>query len=134
MASTRIINDDVSIQNQYRIYSEMDRFQLCKPIPQQQFFNDPYIRMQQWGANLATNSADINECLWRNKEVDNTPMLPNYKVNNSQITDQSRTTHPAWMSKSAQLPFTPIYKTPTYQPTWTPYNSKMAVLDSFGTH
>lgn len=76
-------------------------------------FNDPHIRMQKWGGNLSTNKTLIEndllnlniksnrdeidknnykEYLKKNKLLNNNNT--NHNINS--VTDQSRTSHPAW--------------------------------------
>jgi hypothetical protein len=80
------------------------------------FIEDPFIRMQKWGANLMTNTRNLESDLLgltrassRDCESENeykTRAVNTSKINypscESTITDQSRATHPAWMSRDLE--------------------------------
>ncbi len=72
---------------------------------------DPHIRMQKFGANISSNIVDINsELLGINKQLNRDELVKNtrdpnfnatyrkisYPQYNKSITDQPRTTNPAW--------------------------------------
>jgi hypothetical protein len=78
-----------------------------------EFVLDPCIIPQKWGGNMWTNSIDVQsslmgldkranrDCLdqkeYKRYEVNTRPMT--YPVNTQLTTEQSRVTHPAWMSR-----------------------------------
>tara|TARA_B100001057_G_scaffold411811_1_gene427621 strand:- start:229 stop:720 length:492 start_codon:yes stop_codon:yes gene_type:complete len=98
-----------------------------KPV----FFNDPQMRMQEWGANLRKvyngHPIDIHsdltnrtrklskDCLseqFPNKGVPYTREIK-YPIINKSVTDESRVTHPAWMYRDLeQNRFYPLHLDP----------------------
>ena len=69
------------------------------------FIEDPQIILQKWGANLRTHPVDLeayllgyDETLNRHCKVHKMPAtsLPDYPVNNTMYTDESRSMLPAW--------------------------------------
>jgi hypothetical protein len=83
------------------------------------FMEDPHIRLQRWGGNLAQNPLAIEDDLrgmTRNLNRDNVdkdyksyavPYRSNvmaYPANETLTVDQSRATHPAWMVRGVAKP------------------------------
>jgi len=79
------------------------------------FMEDPHIRMQKWGANVMTNTRNLESDLMgltravsRDCASENdyqTRAVKTSKINYptcEAITDQSRATHPAWMSRDLE--------------------------------
>tara|TARA_B100001059_G_C17728393_1_gene524782 strand:- start:664 stop:1134 length:471 start_codon:yes stop_codon:yes gene_type:complete len=81
------------------------------------FFLDPQIRMQKFGANLSENVVDINSMLLGiNKQLNRDHFVPNtrdpnfnplysrsnYPIIQNALTDQSRTTNPAWQLRGLE--------------------------------
>ena len=81
------------------------------------FFNDPQIRLQRFGANLSENIVDINsKLLGIDKQLNRDHYVANtrdnnfnpvyekieYPTNPSAITDQPRTTNPAWQVRGLE--------------------------------
>jgi|TARA_Y100000389_G_C17420234_1_gene496267 hypothetical protein len=82
-------------------------------------FNDPQIRMQKWGGNLQgvynghpiDIESDLKNVGRRLSKFCNENKFPNkkvktftkrYPVNNTPLTDQTRTTHPAWLYRDLE--------------------------------
>lgn len=73
------------------------------------FMEDPHIRLQKWGANLATNSVTLEgtlkgirhtgrDCLGKDEyhHFDTNAKTPQFPSNTILTTDQPRSTNPAW--------------------------------------
>jgi len=77
------------------------------------FINDPYLRMEKWGANLSQNKTELESDLMGITRKLNRDSLKennylnynynkglynrnNYPIKEDEITHQSRATHPAW--------------------------------------
>jgi hypothetical protein len=119
MACSRYNNDRGRIEKQNAILTHPGRYALDAPGPgdQMAFNADPHIRIQKWGANFRDNMMDINSDLrgmtrpltrdipevndykqWSVKpSVAFTPEETNY------VTDDSRSTHPAWTYREAEI-------------------------------
>ena len=81
------------------------------------YFNDPQIRLQKFGANLSRNVVDINsELLGVSKQLDRDHFVKNtrdpnfspyydkysFPAINSEITQQPRATEPAWQIRGLE--------------------------------
>ena len=128
MAFTRFHDDPLRIQKQVVESSFAGKYWLNTPgqgteLP---FIEDPNIRMQQWGANLRTNTVNLEsdllgltrplnrDLIGINDYVQNS--VPSAKVNYSNIqpfVEESRATHPAWMYKDLEQP---RWETPLLNP------------------
>ena len=111
MAFTRFRDDPCRINKQLQESTGTGRYMLnvpgngSKPL----YMEDPHIRMQKWGANLMTNTVNLESDLFglsRNSNRDDIEKN-NYRLNAVKTnpvtyatmnvsTDQSRATHPAW--------------------------------------
>ena len=111
MAFTRFHDDPCRINKQLQESTGTGRYMLnvpgngSKPL----YMEDPHIRMQKWGANLMTNTVNLESDLFglsRNSNRDD-PKKNDFKLNavktkqvnydnGNNSTDQSRATHPAW--------------------------------------
>ena len=111
MAFTRFHDDPCRIQKYLDETTEIENYRINvpgygdKPV----FINDPYLRIQKWGANLSENKTELESDLmgitrklnrdsvkennYSNK-LYNRNIYPEY---NNEITHQSRSTHPAWL-------------------------------------
>ena len=111
MASTRRINDEDSTRLDLERATNTGRYMLNCPgngiAPN--YIDDPHIRLQKWGANNAANIIDINNDLRglnrpfnRDSDLSNTydrqSVVPEFNKYESisSITDEPRTTAPAW--------------------------------------
>jgi len=111
MSFTRFHDDDARIEKQLEELTYSSRYQLNVPgqgadMP---FQEDAQIRLQRWGANLNTNTINLDSDLrglTRNLDRDDTTEN-NYKThevssiaksypNAQPYVDESRATHPAW--------------------------------------
>ena len=117
MSFTRFHDDPCRIQKQLQEQTGLGRYMLNVPGNGDKpcFMEDPFIRMQKWGANLMTNTINLEsdlmglsrnsnrDCLSENDYKLNATVSSkvNYPSCNS-ITDQSRATHPAWMSRDLE--------------------------------
>jgi hypothetical protein len=128
MAFTRFHDDPCRINKQLQESTGIGRYMLnvpgngSKPL----YMEDPHIRMQKWGANLMTNTVNLESDLLglsRNNNRDDIEKNE-YKLNavktnqvnydnGNATTDQSRVTHPAWeyrdleQTKYSILPLNP---------------------------
>lgn len=120
MASTRIKFDDYRIETYLQDSTFAERRIFNTPGNQLAFINDPHIRMQYWGSNKADNFINVqNDLLGINRtnqyKRDNlqmnyenrktTPQIPKsiYSTISHSITDESRATHPAYLSKTVSI-------------------------------
>lgn len=116
MAFTRFYDDPCRIQKYLEETTSIGNYNMnvpgngSSPI----YFNDPYIKLQKWGGNLSSNKTDLESELFKlhrklnrdtikeNNYVDylnnhNVYTQNNSIINNSEITGQSRVSHPAWV-------------------------------------
>jgi hypothetical protein len=79
------------------------------------FFEDPTIRIQKWGANLHTNTVNIESDFFGLTRKANRDLIGynDYKLNavksekiaastNAPFVEESRATHPAWMYRDLE--------------------------------
>ena len=114
MAFTRFHDDSCRIEKQLQESTGSCRYMLNTPgtgdAPH--FMDDPFVRMEKWGANLRTNFVDVqsdlrglSRSLHRDTQMYKSHIAPSdqkrYPTNQSS-TDQSRATHPAWMTKGLE--------------------------------
>ena len=116
MASTRIRNDPYRIETQLQDSTFSERRIFNTPGTSLHYINDPHIRMQYWGANKANNFIDtendlrgITQKLQHKDNVhatyqnrSNVPQIPSHQFATitHAITDESRATHPSYLSKT----------------------------------
>jgi hypothetical protein len=118
MASTRYNYDECRTTKKLQQMTDPCRYIMNVPgngeFPY--YMEDPHIRMQKWGANLMTNSVDIEssllgvnkdlskDCLGKDEykryEPESTPI--NYPNNQSLYTEQPRAIMPAWEVKDIE--------------------------------
>ena len=112
MSFTRFHDDPCRIHKQLQESTDPGRYMLNRPGNGDKpcYFEDPYIRIQGWGANLRTNTINLESDLLGVNRTLNRDCLginnyENYNVPNQAIqypqcnnlfTDQSRATNPAW--------------------------------------
>ena len=117
MAFTRFHDDPCRIEKQLQESTGSGKYMLNVPgnglIPH--FMEDPYIRLQKWGANLQTNSIDVSSDLKgltrklaQDVFAENDYKLHAVKSNNLiypslvPFTEQPRATHPAWTARDLE--------------------------------
>ncbi len=128
MSFTRFHDDKIRIQKQLQEQTYAGRYRLTEPgqgssMP---FQEDAHIALQQFGANLRTNTINLESDLMglsrklgRDHEVEN-----NYKDNSADseqipypkqepFTQESRASHPAWMYRDLEHP---IWEVPMKDP------------------
>lgn len=128
MSFTRFHDDEVRIEQQLREMTYMGRYQLDVPGPgdSMPFQDDPHIRMQKWGANLRTNTINLESDLiglTRPLQRDNveTNQYKDKRVSSTQVSygktnpfvEESRASHPAWMYRDLEHP---RWETPLINP------------------
>jgi hypothetical protein len=117
MAFTRFHDDSARIKKQVEDSSFAGRYMLNVPGPGDRlpFFEDPQLRLQKWGANLKTNTVNMESDLFGLTRLLNRDLLDenDYKqyaartcdvfYNNQQpFIEESRASHPAWMYKDLE--------------------------------
>ena len=120
MSITSFRNDPARLRKEYEISTATGRYMLNMPgqgtsLP---FMEDPNVRLQQWGANLHTNSTQIESELFGmtrhlNRDIPElnshkNPMSTTLSYQSTYRTEQpfveeSRATHPAWMYRDIDL-------------------------------
>ena len=152
MSFTRFHDDPARIQKQLQEMTGVERYQLNRPGPgiYVPFIEDPHIRLQQWGANLQNNTANLETDLiginrklthgnqeYNSKMPATTPMqFPNM---DKAFTDESRATHPAWMFRDLEqtkwgFPFHDVQST-VFTPFENNQSTRIMAKDSFrGTY
>jgi hypothetical protein len=117
MASTRFHDDKCRVEKQLQEMTDQGRYMLdvpgngTKPC----FMDDPFIRMQRWGANLRTNTINLDSDLkGLGRQLNHDSISKNNYQSHSvesdaisypncaPITDQSRATDPAWMVRDKE--------------------------------
>jgi hypothetical protein len=111
MSFTRFHDDPCRINKQLQESTDPGRYMLNMPGngDKPYYVEDPYIRIQGWGANLRTNTINLEsnlkglnqplsrDCLQNNylkTTVDSSPI--SYPSCCPSFVEQSRVTHPAW--------------------------------------
>jgi hypothetical protein len=117
MSFTRFHDDPCRIKKQLQESTNPGRWILNVPGngDKPAYFDDPYIRMQGWGANLRTNTINLeSDLLGLTKRVNKDCLgVDNYKktaVETSKInyptigtiTEQPRATNPAWTARDLE--------------------------------
>lgn len=114
MSFTRFHDDPARIKKSLEEVSRQEQYIFNTPgvggehLP---FINDPHVRLQKWGANVQTNTTNLESDLrGLNRSINRDDKLRNnYKVHasvskkvhypelKSEITSQSLASHPAWL-------------------------------------
>jgi len=114
MAFTRFHDDQSRVEKQLQELTGPGRYMIDTPGngPAPPFMEDPFIRLQKWGANLRSNTINLESELLGikqsvGKDCVNKSIAPvkssalKYPSMNP-ITQQSRATHPAWMVRDLE--------------------------------
>jgi len=123
MSFTRFHDDPCRINKQLQESTDLGRYMLNVPGNGDKpcFMEDPYIRLQKWGANLHSNTINLEseliglsinknnrnntrDCINKNEHKSNNNVnnkLINYPSCNP-ITQQSRVTNPAWLYRDLE--------------------------------
>ena len=111
MSFTRFHDDPCRIHKQLEESTFEGRYMLDKPGngPKPCYMEDPFIRMQQWGANLQTNTINLeSDLLGLNRQLTldciKNNNYENHKVESKKVNypnckpfvEQPRATNPAW--------------------------------------
>jgi hypothetical protein len=117
MAFTRFHDDPYRIKKQLEESSFAGRYMLDAPGPGvgTAFFEDPQLRLQKWGANLRTNTINLESDLRgltrkSNRDIISLNNYKDYAVTAQEnmyrtekpFIDETRATHPAWMYKDLE--------------------------------
>jgi len=117
MAFTRFHDDPCRIKKQLQESTDQGRYILNVPGNGEKpyYMDDPYLRLQRWGGNLMTNTINVeNDLKGLTRPINRDCSVENdYKKHTAKsssieypkmgtITDQSRATHPAWMSRDLE--------------------------------
>ena len=112
MSFTRQFDDLEHIKKNARQSNNICDYMLNKPGNgvSPSYFDDPFIRLQQWGGNLRTNTINVNSDLkGLTRRINNSDCLEKQQYDKRSVhsnkinyptqykhTDQSRATHPVW--------------------------------------
>lgn len=120
MAFTRFHDDPVRIAKRLEESTFTARYQLDCPGPgiNMAYESDPHHRLQKWGANLQTNTVNLESDLrgltrplnrdnvennYQSHAVHTTELSSQYPIANPYV-DESRASHPAWMYRNVEQP------------------------------
>jgi hypothetical protein len=119
MAFTRFHDDPARIQKQLQETTFIGRYMLDTPGPgvNMPFYEEPQMHLQKWGANLTTNTINLESDLIgltrklnRDNIEDNdyvknavsfTSLSSNYDIQNPFV-EESRASNPAWVYRSLE--------------------------------
>jgi len=119
MAFTRFHDDPYRIKKQIEESSGPGRYLLNKPgqgvnLP---YMEDPQIRLQGWGANLRTNTVNLESDLFGMTRLLNRDLVDVNDYKSKSVTtsvvsydiaqpfvEESRASHPAWMYRDLEQP------------------------------
>jgi len=121
MAFTRFHDDPARIRKQLSESSFPGRYNLNVPGPgiQMPFYEDPHLRLQKWGANLMTNTVNLESDLlgltrqYTRDDVETnhhqrnraeTSELKSTYSNANPFVEESRASHPAWTYRDLEHP------------------------------
>lgn len=113
MSFTRIRDDRIRMEKQYEQSASVGNYHISAPGPgvDLPFMEDPHVRMQNWGANLMTDSTNLESelrglgrVLTRAPETYqqstiSKPTAISYP-SAGEFVDQTRASHPAWMCRT----------------------------------
>ena len=118
MAETRFNSDPSRIAKHLQQQTDGGRYMLNAPGPGENpcFIEDPQIILQKWGANLRTNTINIEselfnvnrplsrDCFTKDeyKNFDFPSKQIQYPTCKQGLTDQTRTTNPAWLYRDLE--------------------------------
>lgn len=117
MAFTRFHDDPCRIEKQLQESTGLERYMLNVPGngTSPYYMEDPFIRMQKWGANLRTNCIHLESDLkgLSRKLSNDAEEVNDYSLNSVKsnkisypnmqpITEQPRATHPAWQTRDLE--------------------------------
>ena len=117
MAFTRFHDDPCRIKKQMQESTDVGRWILNVPGQGSKpyYMDDPHIRMQQWGANLRTNSVNIDsdlrgltrkqnrDCIGQNDyQLTSVPSSNVDYPESNATTEQSRAIMPAWTARDLE--------------------------------
>ena len=120
MANTRFFYDDCRVAKQLQESTDQGKWILNVPGngDRPDYIADPQIRIQGWGANLMTNSVDLEselrginrpigtDCLGIDQYNNKKYMVPTHEIkyptNSALSTEQSRTIMPAWTARDLE--------------------------------
>jgi hypothetical protein len=117
MSFTRFHDDPCRIQKQLQESTGLGRYMVNVPGNGDKpcFMEDPFIRLQKWGANLQTNTINLESDLMGLSRSSNRDCLEvnnyaNHAVKSSKVsypvclptTEQPRATHPAWTARDLE--------------------------------
>ena len=118
MAFTRFHDDPARIRKQLAESTGLGRYLIDTPGPgiNLPFYEDPQLRLQSWGANLQTNTVNLeSELIGLGRPLLRDPMENEYTKHLTQSTqlsyssanpfiEESRATHPAWTYRDLEHP------------------------------
>ena len=119
MSSTRFSNDPARIRKELAESTFAERYYLNKPGPglDLPFVEDPHLRMQSWGANLRTNTINLESDLrGMTRKLCRDDITQNHhKINAVEsnamgfsnmesFVDETRASQPAWLLRGTEQP------------------------------
>jgi len=118
MSFTRFYDDPFRIEKQMQESTDPGRYMLNVPGngSKPHFIDDPYIRLEKWGANIDKNVVNLESDLFgltrsTNRDTNSQNNYDIHKINREEIqypnnstdiTEQPRTTHPAWTARDLE--------------------------------
>jgi hypothetical protein len=118
MSFTRFYDDPARIQQQLKEHTFVGRYQLDTPGPgiNLALQEDPQMRMQRWGANLRTNTVNLeSDLIGLTRTLQRDPLsneytkhaaastMPSYPMAQPFV-EESRASHPAWTYRDLEHP------------------------------
>ncbi len=128
MAFTRFHDDPERIKKQLEQSTYNERYFLNMPGPGDNlpFMEDPYIRLEKWGANLHQNQIDINSDLRgmtrklnrdyldiNSHKLNAVGSIQNIYSSAEPFVEETRASHPAWLLRGIEIP---RWETPILNP------------------
>jgi hypothetical protein len=119
MPFTRFYDDPFRIEKRLELSTFEGRYQLDRPGPgvQMPFMEEPQMRLQKWGANLQSNTVNLESDLrgmtrklnrddipsneYRNHATDSHPLQ--FYASQNPFVEESRASHPAWTYRAVPV-------------------------------
>ena len=139
MAFTRFHDDPCRIQKQLQETTGIGRYMLNVPGngDKPMFMDDPFIRMQKWGANLMTDTINLEsdllgltrpltkDCESNNYKKAEVKTAPIQYPTCDPFTEQSRVTNPAWWYRDLEQNHTYILPLNPQENTCIPFQNNL---------
>ena len=141
MAFTLFHDDPARVKKQLQEATDPGRWTINAPGngTHPGFSEDPYCRLQHWGANLRTNTIDVQSDLMGltrnlNRDTINKNIHSDKAPHSAQIeyssykpyTDESRATHPVWMYRDLEQTKYPLLPLDPQEHTCIPFENNLS--------